>query len=152
MITIFNNVPFLGSLYMEHPLLYKSEPTIFVCLDQMGARYLCVVHEPGREWYVGRITNERLLHMLMDRLPINAALRGCHLNGIITRQSERKWSFTAGVPKVDPACDMMLGLWKIDPEVRAYGQALRDGVKNYFERYKGFIAREKPKHDDMKKE
>ena len=150
MITIFPKVPFLGSLYMEHPLLYKAEPTVFVCLDQVGARYLCVVRKPGKEWCVGRIPNERLLRMLMDRLPIYAALRGCRLNGIITRQSERKWTFTAGIPADEPECDTMLGIWNIDPEVQAYAQALRDGVKNYFERYKGFIAREKPKHDAKK--
>lgn len=72
----FNNVPYIGSLFMEQILFsFENIPIVFVCIDENKRRYLCVCDDVIDEesWLIVKINNTKLLEILNDNATVLSA-------------------------------------------------------------------------------
>ena len=74
---IFDNIPLIGNLKLEHTFYEYDEPILFVCIDNSGNRYLCSCTRLGEQWLIGRITVPRLISMIEKSLTLEEAFLQC---------------------------------------------------------------------------
>ena len=74
---IFNNIPQIGDLKLEHTFYEYEEAVLFVCIDNSGNRYLCSCTRLGEQWLIGRITVSRLVSMIEKSLTLEEAFLQC---------------------------------------------------------------------------
>lgn len=72
----FDNVPYIGSLFMEQILFsFENIPIVFVCIDENKRRYLCVCDDiiDEESWLIVKIDNKKLLEILNDNATVLSA-------------------------------------------------------------------------------
>lgn len=63
--------PQTGKLALEHTFyVLDGKPILFVCIDKQKRRWLCSCCCMYREWLIGRTSEEALLEMIDDTIPI----------------------------------------------------------------------------------
>lgn len=70
MCTIFQHVPVLDNLYLEHEFYSYDEPILFTCIDEGGTRYLCSCCYLGSQWVLAEMTSELLVAMIENTVTL----------------------------------------------------------------------------------
>lgn len=75
----FDNVPYIGSLFMEQLLFsFEDTPIVFICTDKELSRYLCVCDDiiDEESWLIVKVNNTKLLEILNDVSTVLSAFVG----------------------------------------------------------------------------
>lgn len=75
----FENVPYIGSLFMEQLLFsFEDTPIVFICTDKELSRYLCVCDDiiDEESWLIVKINNTKLLEILNNASTVLSAFVG----------------------------------------------------------------------------
>lgn len=94
---IFQNVPTLGDLWLEHEFYNYDEPILFTCKDERDIRYLCSCCRLSSQWVLGTITSDILSAMIEDGI----TLRDVFLKGEVCyflRRTKHGFYITKNVP------------------------------------------------------
>ena len=89
----FLDIPEYGDLTMEYIIVEYSHPILFVLLDEIGHRYLCVCCDIRTEqrWIVNRIKCEDLLKLFSNDLSLEDAFKiGEHKKVVAVRNYQNK--------------------------------------------------------------
>lgn len=69
--SFFRDVPGIGPMEIEHVFYEYEDPTLFVCVDMAENRYLCACCKLGEEWLVGKASENILVQMMDDKIPLD---------------------------------------------------------------------------------
>ena len=67
----FENLPYIGTLYLQTTYLFFEEPILFLCVDAHGNKFLCLCAEfrDDYRWIVTETDNATLKKMITNELP-----------------------------------------------------------------------------------
>lgn len=76
---VFFDLPNIGELTLEHSFyLLDNSPILFVCTDDIGARYLCSCFQMDEGWVICRVDESTLLDLIDDKLTIREVFEKQH--------------------------------------------------------------------------
>ena len=67
----FENLPYIGTLYLQTTYLFFEEPILFLCVDAYGNKFLCLCAEfrDDYRWIVTETDNATLKKLITNELP-----------------------------------------------------------------------------------
>lgn len=94
---IFQHVPVLGDLYLEHEFYSYDEPILFTCIDRRGTRYLCSCCYLGSQWVLGEITSGLLAAMIENSVTLRETFQKSNTCYFLQR-TEVGYTITEDIP------------------------------------------------------
>ena len=91
---IWNDIPGIGTLFIDEILVYANEPLLFVCKDGIGHdRYLVMTYDfYDSEFVISKIKPHILCRMLKNEIPMDAAFRSTS-SIVLTRMVDDRFEF-----------------------------------------------------------
>lgn len=67
----FENLPYIGTLYLQTTYLFFEEPLLFLCVDAHGNKFLCLCAEfrDDYRWIITKTDNSTLKKLITNELP-----------------------------------------------------------------------------------
>lgn len=94
---IFQHVPVLGDLYLEHEFYNHDEPVLFTCIDRRGIRYLCSCCYLGYQWVLSETTSGLLTAMIENSLTLREIFQKSNTCYFL-RRTEVGYTITEDIP------------------------------------------------------